>query len=140
MIYFEKELNVPLCFSVVEKTQERSIYNADDLLKFKYLRKYSKIERTGGSVILYKKTVRCPNCGREYVVPNKFRYNSNESTEYLKMQMKDLIEPQMRLLVKENKNIVLQDDVDDGVFCICARCGTETQIGNDMIRIKTEST
>lgn len=49
-------------------------------------------------------------------MPNKFRYNSNESTEYLKMQMKDLIEPQMRLLVKENKNIILQDDVDDGVF------------------------
>lgn len=55
MTCFEKELNVPLCFSVVEKTQERSIYNADDLLKFKYLRKYSKIERTGGSLILYKK-------------------------------------------------------------------------------------
>lgn len=140
MIYFEKELNVPLCFSVVEKTQERSIYNADDLLKFKYLRKYSKIERTGGSLILYKKTVRCPNCGREYAAPHRFRYNLNESTKYLKMQMKDLIEPQMRLLVKENKNIVLQDDADDGVFCICARCGTETQIGNDMIRIKIEST
>lgn len=55
MIYFEKELNVPLCFSVVEKAEKRSIYNADDLLKLRNLRKYSKIERAGGSLILYKK-------------------------------------------------------------------------------------
>lgn len=140
MTCFEKELNVPLCFSVVEKAEKRSIYNADDLLKLRNLRKYSKIERTGGSLILYKKTVRCPNCGREYAAPHRFRYNLNESTKYLKMQMKDLIEPQMRLLLNEDKSIILQDDVDDGVFCICARCGTETQIGNDLIRIKIEST
>ena len=25
-------------------------------------------------------------------------------------------------------------------FCICTRCGTEAQIGNDLIRIKIEST
>ena len=60
MTCFEKELNVPLCFSVVEKAEKRSIYNADDLLKFKYLRKYSKIERTGGSLILYKKNRALP--------------------------------------------------------------------------------
>ena len=116
MIYFEKELNIPLRFSVVEKAEKRSIFNADDSLKLINLRKYSKIERKGGSLILYKKTVRCPNCGREYAAPHRFRYNSNESTEYLKMQMKDLIEPQMRLLLNEDKSIILQDDVDDGVF------------------------
>lgn len=136
MIYFEKELNVPLCFSVVEKTQERSIYNADDLLKFKNLRKYSKIERKGGSLILYKKTVRCPNCGREYVVPHKFRYNSNESIEYLKMQMKNLIEPQVRLLLNEDKSIVLQDDMESENLCECGRCGASGRAGNDSVNIR----
>lgn len=107
MVYFEKEFNIPLCFSVVEKTEKRSIYNADDHLKLRNLRKYSKIERKGGNLILYKKTVRCPNCGREYAVPHRFRYDSYENIKYLKILIKDMIEPQMRLLLNEDKSIIL---------------------------------
>lgn len=136
MIYFEKELNVPLRFSVVEKAEKRSIYNADDLLKLRNLRKYSKIERKGGSLILYKKTVRCPNCGREYAAPHRFRYNSNENIEYLKMQMKNLIEPQVSLLLNEDKSIVLQDDMESENLCECRRCGASGRAGNDSVNIR----